>query len=309
MRIVFFGTPDFAAQVLDALFDASVNVVAVVTQPDRPKGRSLQMGLSAVKQLVKDRGVDIPIFQPEKASDPAFLSQLRGVRADLFVVVAYGQILSQTLLDIPPLGCINVHASLLPKFRGAAPIQRCLLAGERETGIAIQKMVRQMDAGDIIATAKMEITQGMTFGALEQALCDLAGPLLLLVLRSYENGIPPGEPQNHTLATFAPKITVEEGAIDWRRSAREILSLICAFSPRPGAWCMALSGGERRRVKILLAELSSSRGEPGVFLHRNGEVGCGQGSLKIITLQPEGKKAMSAVDWLRGFKDLPQLLS
>ncbi len=307
MRIVFFGTPDFAAQVLKYLLDASVDVAAIVTQPDRPRGRSLEMSLSAVKNLVRENGLSIPVLQPEKASKPEFLSQIQSFAADLFVVVAYGQILSQALLDIPPLGCINVHASLLPKFRGAAPIQRCLLAGETETGVAIQKMVKQMDAGDVIASAKIEIAPGMTFGALEKELCDLAKPLLLLVLQAYEKGIPAAEPQNHTLATFAPKITVEEGEIDWRKSAQEIFSLICAFSPRPGAWCFVQSGEEKRRIKILSAEPASGRGDPGVFLSREGEVACGQGSLKIKLLQPEGKRVMPAADWLRGLKELPHL--
>lgn len=178
-RIVFFGTPSFAAEVLSFLVERSVPIVAVVTQPDRPKGRSQQIAPSPVKELSLKKAPHIPILQPEKASEESFLQKLIELKADLFVVVAYGQILSQKLLDIPPLGCINIHASLLPKYRGAAPMQRCLMAGEKETGIAIQKMVRQLDAGDVIATAKIPIPPDMTHGELEEKLCSAAKPLLL----------------------------------------------------------------------------------------------------------------------------------
>lgn len=301
IKIVFFGTPAFAAEILRYLLDHGVPVVGVVTQPDRPKGRSLQLTSSPVKSLALEKHV--PLFQPEKASQEPFLQELAELKADLFVVVAYGQILSQKLLDIPPLGCINVHASLLPKYRGAAPIHRCLMAGEKETGIAIQKMVKQLDAGDVIATSKVQIPPEMTFGELEQKLNDAAKPLLLSVIHEYEKRIPPAEPQNHSFATYASKIELNEGELHWKRSAEELHNLIRAFSPRPGAWCWIDVGGERKRLKILRSQCVSGKGNPGQLL-QNEVVACGQGALKLIDVQPEGKKVMKAADWLRGQKNI-----
>ena len=305
MKIVFFGTPPFAASILDFLFDSGVEIAAIVTQPDRPKGRSLQITSSAVKQCSLARFSQIPIFQPIKASDPIFLSQLRNLHAELFVVVAFGQILPGQLLDIPLKGCINIHASLLPKYRGAAPIQRCLMNGDKETGIAIQKMVKQLDAGDVIATAKIEISDEMTFGELEQALCELSKSLLLLVLKAYEIGIPDAAIQDHTLATYAAKISTEEAEIHWDKPAEEIHNLIRAFSPRPGAWCWVHSGNETKRIKILHAKIVRDKGLPGKILSSEVIVACGSNALKIIEIQPEGKKPMRAVDWLRGFRQFP----
>ncbi len=305
-RIVFFGTPDFAASILAYLLDAQVEVVAVVTQPDRPKGRSLQASPPPVKFCLIERGYRLPIFQPEKASEPGFLEKLKQIQADLFVVVAFGQILPQSLLDIPPKGCINIHASLLPKYRGAAPIQRSLLHGEKETGVAIQKMVKQLDAGDVIATAKVEILPNMTYGELETELCELSKPLLLLVLQFFEKGIPQAEPQNHSLATYAPKIAAEEAEIRWERSADDIHNQVRAFSPKPGAWCWVNApNGEKKRVKILRSTVLALKSSPGTIAAHDGIVGCGSGSLQIIEIQPEGKKPMSASEWLRGFRTLP----
>ena len=162
MRIVFFGTPHFAAEVLDSLIESGVEIAAIVSQPDRPKGRSLQISPTPVKEVAAKKAPFIPIFQPEKSSNPEFLEELKKLQADLYVVVAFGQILPQKLLDIPRLGCINVHASLLPKYRGAAPIQRSLLQGDKETGIAIQKMVKELDAGDVLRVEKIPIPEEMT---------------------------------------------------------------------------------------------------------------------------------------------------
>jgi methionyl-tRNA formyltransferase len=297
-NIIFFGTPAFAAEILRYLLSHHVSVVGVVTQPDRPRGRTLQIAPSPVKEALLETSPKIPLFQPEKASEESFLHNLAALKADLFVVVAYGQILSQKLLDIPPLGCINVHASLLPKHRGAAPIQRCLMAGEKETGVAIQKMVRQLDAGDVIATTKIFIPSDMTFGDLETKLCEISNPLLLQVLQSYEKGIPPATPQNHDLATYASKIELEEGEIHWSKSAEEIHNRIRAFSPRPGAWCWQEPG--RKRVKILRSRIATGEGSPGALLTKNGVIACGHGAIELIEVQPEGKKPMSAGDWLRG---------
>ncbi len=300
MKIVFFGTPSFAAEILAYLLDNSVAIAAVVTQPDRPKGRSLQMAPSPVKALVQDRAPSLPLFQPEKSSNEEFLSRIAELKADLYVVVAFGQILPQKLLDIPPLGCINVHTSLLPKYRGAAPIQRALFNGDAETGVSIQKMVRQLDAGDVVAVEKLEIPLEMTYGELEVKLCSLAKPLLIKVLDLYKKGIPAGTPQDPAQVTYAAKVELEEGEIHWERPAFEIHNLVRAFSPRPGAWCWAQS----KRLKILRSRPHSSpQGRPGEILSlKDALIGCGEGALELLQVQPEGKKPMSGADWLRGQK-------
>lgn len=302
-RIVFFGTPEFAAEILEHLLDHGVPVVGVVTQPDRPKGRALQLTPPPVKAVLLDKAPEIPLFQPEKASQEPFLTELAALKADLYVVVAYGQILSQKLLDIPPLGCINVHASLLPKYRGAAPIQRSLIDGEKETGIAIQKMVRQLDAGDVIATTIIPIPPEMTFGELEARLKEAAKPLLLSVIRDYERGSPSAHPQDHGAATYASKIELNEGLLDWNRPAGQLHNLIRAFSPRPGAWCWIDVNGERKRLKILRSQVVSEKAHPGQLL-QNEIIACGQAALKLIEVQPEGKKVMNAADWFRGQKNI-----
>jgi len=301
VKIVYFGTPHFAAEVLRFLLENKVEVAAVVTQPDRPKGRSLQLTSSPVKEVAVQ--ASLPIFQPEKASQEIFLSQLADVKADLYVVVAFGQILTQKLLDIPRLGCINVHASLLPKYRGAAPIQRCLMDGETETGVAIQKMVRKLDAGDVIASSKIAIPSEMTFAELEAGLIEITKPLLLQVIHRYATEIPEGVAQDESLVTYASKIEMAEGEIHWNRDAEELHNLIRAFSPRPGAWAWIYSSGERKRLKILRAKCVPFNGKPGE-LSPSAIVSCGKQSLQLIDVQPEGKKVMKAEDWLRGQKNI-----
>jgi methionyl-tRNA formyltransferase len=304
VKIIFFGTPQFAAEVLRYLLDHKVEIVAVVTQPDRPKGRSLQLTPSPVKLLAQEKASHIPIFQPVKASQEPFLQDLTSLDADLYVVVAFGQILSQKLLDIPPLGCINVHTSLLPKYRGAAPIQRAIMAGETETGVSIQKMVRQLDAGDVIATAKTEIFPDATFGELEERLIHLSQPLLLDVLTAYEKRIPEAIPQDSNLVTYASKIELEEGEINWKRPSQEIHNLIRAFSPRPGAWCWLYSVDAKKRLKILRSKWVDRRGPPGEISLHEPIVTCGEGAIQLLEVQPEGKKVMKASDWLRGQKNI-----
>ena len=298
-RIVFFGTPYFAADILRYLVSQGVPVVGVVTQPDRPRGRSLELSPSPVKEAALEVLPGVPIFQPGKASEETFLGQLSLLQADLYVVVAYGQILSQKLLDLPSLGCINVHASLLPKYRGAAPMQRCLMAGEKETGVAIQKMVKQLDAGDVIQSEKIKIPQEMNLGELELKLREVSKTLLLEVLRTFDRGIPDAKPQDHALATYAPKIEPEEGEIFWNDPAEKIHNLIRAFSPKPGAWVWLAP--KTKKMKILRAQfIENQNGAPGHMLSKDGIIACGKGSLLLIEVQPEGKKPMAWADWLRG---------
>ncbi len=285
------------------MLDHQVVVKGIVTQPDRPKGRSLQLTESPVKLVWKNRLPEIPIWQPQKCSNPEFLAEIAALEADLFVVVAFGQILPQKLLDIPRLGCINVHASLLPKYRGAAPIQRAILHGDKETGVAIQKMVRELDAGDVIAAKKIGIPDEMTYGELQQALCDLSKPLLVEVIERYAEGIPAAQPQDPTCVTFAPKIEPEEGEIQWIQPAHFIHCLVRAFNPRPGAWAWTLVNGEKKRLKIFRALLQDLSGTVGELLSkREMVVGCGEGSLLLQEVQLEGKPRMAAADFLRGMK-------
>lgn len=306
LKVIFFGTPDFASQCLDFLLENRIEVVAVVTQPDRPQGRSLKITPSAVKSLILEKAPHIPILQPEKASEPSFLEAIAHLKPDLFVVVVFGQILPQKLLDIPTFGSINVHPSLLPKFRGAAPIRRALMEGESETGVVIQKIVRQMDAGDLLAVSKMDVPPDMNHGELEKILLERSKHLLLGVIREYEKGEPAGTPQDHAKATYASKIHSEEGEIHWNEPAQKIHNKIRALAPRPGAW---VSTSQGKRIKILRSKVVSGQGRPGEILLPDGTVACGNGAIQLLEVQPEGKKPMSASEWLRGIPKNIQIFS
>jgi methionyl-tRNA formyltransferase len=302
-KIVFFGTPHFAAEILDDLTLHGVPVAAIVSQPDRPKGRSLALAPTPVKEVALQKLPGVPLFQPEKSSNPEFLEEMAKLGADLYVVVAFGQILPQKLLQIPRYGCINVHASLLPKYRGAAPIQRSLFNGDRTTGVAIQKMVRELDAGDVIQAKEIAVPEEMTYGELEQALCDLSKPLLLSVIHSYERGVPQATPQDPAQVTFAPKITPEEAEIKWEKDAADLHNMIRAFNPRPGAWCWIEWNGERKRLKIHRAKVASSDANKELIIL------CGKGALQLIEVQLEGKPRMQAADWLRGARTPPKFFN
>lgn len=308
MRILFFGTPAFAASILQTLLDANVSIDAVVTQPDRPKGRSKENSFSAVKEWVLKNSPNLSIFQPEKCSDPSFIEEVKKRDYDLFIVIAFGQILPQTLLDLPKKGAINVHASLLPKYRGAAPIQRAILEGEKETGVSIQKMVRQMDAGDVIAVAKMEIGPFMNYGELQEELCELAKPLLLMVLQNLDEALSSSFPQDPTLVTFAPKVLPEEAKIDFHQPAKKIVQQILAFSPKPGAWVEMAINQEKKRIKIFDAKVVQKQLSPGTFDLLHPIIGCGEESIEILKIQTEGKKVLSGSEWFRGFSILPKIL-
>ncbi len=224
--------------------------------------------------------------------------------ADLFVVVAYGEIIKKNLLEMPRLKCINIHASLLPKYRGAAPIQRCLMAGDEQTGISIIEMTPQMDAGDVLAMASMAVPEEMTFGELEPKLCDLGVQLLFDTIQAIQKGEVSKVPQNHLLATLAPKILAEEEKINWNQTAFQIHNQIRALSPHRSAWCYIKMAGETKRLKIKKSQvvLNQSRA-PGSLISLNKEgwiVACGAHALRLIEIQLEGKKAMAAEEFLRG---------
>jgi len=303
MKVVFFGTPKFAADILEYLIDHDVDIVAVVTKPDRPKGRSGQPSSPPVKMVAQKKLSGIPIYQPDKVSIPEYYDLLASYDADLFVVVAYGEILKQPLLDIPKLDCINVHASLLPKFRGAAPIPRCLMAGEKKTGVTIMRMVKKMDAGNILATTEVPITEMMTAGELESLLCQVGAECLLQVIKDFEGGPLEGVPQDEVLATYAPKVEAEEGLLHWNASADSLHHLIRAFTPHPGAWCFVKVRHQKKRMKVQGSVVVSGQGQPGDILSYGDEgfvVACGDEALRLTEVQLEGKRKVSAEEFCRG---------
>lgn len=300
MKIIYFGTPVFAAQVLTYLLENGIEIAAVITKPDKPKGRSGDLVPTPVKQVALDKG--LPVYQPAIVSDPAFAPTLAAYDADLFVVVAYGEIIKQHLLDMPKKGCINVHASLLPKWRGAAPIQRSIIHGDKKSGVTIMYMVRKMDAGDMIKTVEVDIGPNMTFGQLEASLCEVGKQALLDVIRQLEKGPVDHTPQDHGKMTLAPKIELEDCEINWANSAQSIHDLIRGVNPHPGAWCYVTVKGEKKRLKIHTSELLPiSMQVKTLKADKQGLiVGCGNDSLRLIDIQLEGKKAMTSAEWLRG---------
>ncbi len=304
MRVIFFGTPTFAASILRALLEAGVQVVAVVTQPPRPKGRS--SAPQPTETALVAREFNLPLFEPPKASDPDFIDALRALQPDLLVVVAYGKILRPALLDLCPLGAINLHASLLPSYRGAAPMQRALMAGERVTGVTIQYMAIELDAGDVIAGESIPIPEEMRLEDLELALNDVGRHLLLKVLRQIERGDAIRVAQNHQMATYAPKVEREECKIEWSRPADELHNLIRAVYPRPLAWCRIELRGREVELKIRRSRpLMCKSGATGSILTYEGdrfEVACKKGALQLLELQLEGKRAVTAAEWIRGYE-------
>lgn len=301
MKIVFFGTPLFAAKVLSFLLEQQIAISAVITKPDKPKGRSGTPQPTAVKQVAQAH--NIPFYQPELVSDPSFAETLSSLHADLFVVVAYGEILKQHLLDMPRLGCINLHASLLPKYRGAAPIQRAIMEGEKVMGVSIMHMVKKMDAGDVIKTVETKVLPEEQFPEIEDRLCTIGSQALLQVIHAFEKGVPPQVPQDHTQATYAPKIELEECELLWSLPAQRLHNLVRAVTPQPGAWCWVKIRGEKKRLRILKTAVKNLSGSPGALLSYGQQglhIACGEQALSIIELQLEGKKRMSAIDFMRG---------
>ena len=264
MRVIFFGTPQFAADVLQHLLDHQVDIVAVVTRPDKPKGRSGTPAPSPVKEVAIAHS--LPLLQPPRCSMPDVVEALAAYQADLFVVVAYGEIVKESILHLPPKGCINVHASLLPKYRGAAPIHRAIIEGETETGVCIMYMVREMDAGDVIARAVVPIGPDMTCGELEMALRKVGAEALLDTIQRMETGPVEAIPQDSSQITFAKKIELEDCRIDWNKGAQEVHNLVRGTNPYPGAWCIATIQGSEKRLKIIRTQIESLQGSPGSIL-------------------------------------------
>ncbi|MEA2624813.1 MAG: methionyl-tRNA formyltransferase [Candidatus Binatota bacterium] len=291
------GTPEFAVPSLRALLDAGHEIAAVVTQPDRPAGRGQELRVPPVKQLALSHG--IPVLQPEKLRDPAIVEVLRALQPDAIVVAAYGKILPRSLLDVPPSGAINVHASLLPKLRGAAPIQHALLAGEPRTGITIMQMNERMDAGDILLQEAVAILAEDTAGTLERRLAEVGGRALIEGLDRLLRGELTPVPQREEDATLAPMIRKEHGLIDWTRNAHDIERATRAFDPWPGAHTIHRG----RLLKIFRARVSEldRTAPPGTVARASGDeivVATGREALAIVELQLEGKRRLGAREFL-----------
>lgn len=316
MNIVFFGTSNFASVLLDCLLKHQLNIVAVVTRTDKPQGRSLKVTAPPVKELLQKSYPGLPVLQPLKASTPEFAELLKKYNPDMFIVAAYGEILKSFILDIPFLGAINVHGSLLPKYRGAAPIQRALMNGDSETGVTIMKMVLEMDAGDMLEKAKVQLSSSTTFGQLEETLSKISCPVLIKVIQQLKEGKARPLPQDHSQATYAPKISSSETEIKWNRPAVEIHNLIRSISPQPGAWCWIEVGADKKRLKIKRSEVAPNQGygqayfgENIVFSDKEWIVACGTGALKLLEVQLEGKKSLPINEFLRGFQQPCKILT
>jgi len=309
MRLIFMGTPDLARTVLQRLLDlADLKIVAVVTQPDRPKGRDLRLTPSPVKKLAVESA--LPVLQPERARDPTFISQIRDLRPDLIAVAAYGQILPKALLEIPPYGCLNVHTSLLPRYRGAAPIQWAILNGDPETGVTIMKMDEGMDTGAIIAMEKTPIADDDNAQSLHDRLATIGAGLLVKTIPDYTSGKISPRQQPSAGIVLAPKIKKSDGQIDWQQPARSVWNRVRALVPWPGAYSY-LPTEPRTMIKIWRAELAPSSGSPGQILEATNSgilVACGSGSLRILELQRENARRLSAAQFLAGHP-LPQGLN
>lgn len=298
LKTIFMGTPDFAVPCLEVL-QAKTEVLAVITQPDRPKGRGHNLQASPVKQKALE--YNLPVLQPEKIKTEEFTAELEKLQPDLIVVVAFGQILSQRILDIPPLGCVNVHASLLPRYRGAAPIHWSIINGEKETGVTTMLMDAGLDTGDMLLKDKVAITEEMTTEELHDQLMAMGGKLLAETIDGLANGTITPEKQDDSISNYAGMLNKETGHIDWSKSAREIHNLIRGLNSWPVAWSM--KDGKNYKFWRTKAEKSNSDKAPGTVaeLRKNSFcIATGEGLLEVLEIQPPSKKRMSAGDLLRG---------
>jgi methionyl-tRNA formyltransferase len=292
MRIVFMGTPDFSVAPLDALIAAGHEIAAVYTQPPRPAGRGQKVRPSPVQARAEALG--LPVRDPRNFRDPADVAAFAALRADVAIVVAYGLILPQVVLDAPSGGCLNIHASLLPRWRGAAPIQRAIMAGDAETGICVMRMEAGLDTGPVLLRETVPIGPTDTAGTLHDALSGLGARLIVEALARLDALV--AEPQPEEGVTYAAKIDKAEARIDWTRPGREVDRHIRGLSPFPGAWC-EIDGA---RVKVLLSEAVEGSSAPGTVLDGTLTVACGDGAVSLLCLQRQGGAPMEASDYLRG---------
>ncbi|CAH1207287.1 Methionyl-tRNA formyltransferase [Paenibacillus plantiphilus] len=304
MRIIFMGTPDFAVPSLQALIGAGHEVVLVVTQPDRPKGRKKTMTPPPVKEAALLHG--LPVEQPERLRSSDTVSSIAALNPDLIITAAYGQILPKAVLEVPRLGCVNVHGSLLPRYRGGAPIQRSIMNGEQVTGVTIMYMAEGLDTGDMISRVELPISDEDTSGTMFEKLSAAGAELLMATLPSIEDGTVQAAVQNEADATYAPNLTREDERINWSGSARSIFNQVRGLSPMAGAF--TLWNGETFKLwacQIIEAKKDGADVQPGTVIDASSEgilVGTGDGLLLLTTVQPAGKRAMPAAEFLKGAK-------
>lgn len=303
MKFVFMGTPEFSEIVLKKLCESGNKPVAVVTRADKPAGRGYTLSESPVKKYAKSHGIDV--YQPEKLSDPEFITTLTDIAPDIIIVVAYGRILPETVLNLPKYGCINAHASLLPLYRGAAPMQRAIMDGKTETGVTIMKMDKGLDTGDMLLTLKTPITEQDDLETIHDRLAELSGEGLIETLTLLESGKTVSTPQDHSIATYAEKIRREDEIIDFSRSANEISCQIRALSPFPYAFCYFNEKMLKITKAVSVPDIDTKGNQPGeVLFAKKGviRVACGNGALDITAVFPESKRRMSASDFINGSK-------
>ncbi len=295
MRVIFAGTPPFAAAALNALADAGHDIVLVLTQPDRPAGRGMKLTPSAVKQAALARG--LRVYQPTSLKAAEAQAELAAAEADVMVVAAYGLILPQAVLDLPRFGCLNIHASLLPRWRGAAPIQRAILAGDSETGITIMQMDAGLDTGAMLTKTQVPIGDTDTAASLHDALAAAGAAAIVAALANYPSLVP--EKQDESQASYAAKLTKDEARLDWNQPAVALARAVRAYNPAPGAWTL-LDGAP---LKIWVAQAVAGAGAPGAVLRAEADrlvVACGEGALALQEVQPAGSKRMSAAAFVAG---------
>ena len=298
LRLIFMGTPDFAVPTLLELVAHGHEIAAVYTRAAKPAGRGMKLQPTPVEQEARRLG--IPVLTPTTLKTPEALEQFRAHQADAAVVVAYGMILPQAILDTPPLGCFNLHASLLPRWRGAAPINRAIMAGDAETGVMVMKMDPGLDTGDVAMVERIAVTDKMTAADVHDALARLGGDLMVRAIGALERGMLQLTKQGDEGVTYAAKIEKAEARIDWNKPARAVLRHIHGLSPFPGAWCEIPIEGEPVRVKILRCAFADGAAAPGTLLDDGLVVACKDGALRILDLQRAGKAPMKAEEFLRG---------
>ena len=298
LRLIFMGTPDFAVPTLLELVAHGHDIAAVYTRAPKPAGRGMKLQPTPVEQEARRLG--IAVLTPTTLKTPDALEAFRAHNAEAAVVVAYGMILPQAILDAPPLGCFNLHGSLLPRWRGAAPINRAIMAGDAETGVMVMKMNVGLDTGDVAMAERLPISDTMTASDLHDALAPVGADLMVRAMSGLERGGLQLAKQSEQGVTYAAKIEKAEARIDWSRPAREVLRHIHGLSPFPGSWCEADLDGEAARLKILRCELAKGAGSPGDVLDDQLAIACGDGAIRILELQRAGKAPMKAADFLRG---------
>ena len=298
LRLIFMGTPDFAVPTLRELHARGHEIAAVYTRAPKPAGRGMKEQVTPVEREAREHG--FPVLTPKTLRTDEAAATFRAHKADAAVVVAYGLILPQAILDGTRLGCFNLHASLLPRWRGAAPINRAIMAGDDLSGVMVMKMDAGLDTGDVAMAGEVTVSDAMTASDLHDMLANAGAGLMVRAIDALENGTLKLTPQPAIGATYAAKIDKDEARIDWNKTAREVLRHCHGLSPFPGAWCEAIIDGQPVRLKILRCELVQGRGAPGEAIDAALTIACGDGAIRIVELQREGKRPMTAADFLRG---------